>query len=173
MLLATDFAVILCRHFEELQAAVGSEEAALVAQSLHLGGRERFEVYRDFEILVEDLHGVHAADGGGHGKAHGVAESLFGGDCAVAHEFAATSQAFHTKSGDAAAGGFGQDLGFEAAKSGVATIERHLHGVEGEIVGQHAEMNFGILVTGEAEEADLALLPGGDKSFGDAVGGED
>ncbi len=58
MLFAADFAVVLGRHLEQFEAAVGGEEAALVAQGLHFGGGERLEIHRDFQILIEDLHGV-------------------------------------------------------------------------------------------------------------------
>src|SRR5579863_4995899 len=95
MLLAAYFAVVLGRHFEEFKAAVSGEDAALVAQRLHRPGIERLEIYCDSKILVEDLQTIDAADGGGNGKAHGVAQALFGSDGAVAHEFAAASKTFH------------------------------------------------------------------------------
>ena len=37
MLFAADFAVIHGRHLEPFEAAVGGEEAALIAQGLHFG----------------------------------------------------------------------------------------------------------------------------------------
>ena len=37
MLFAADFAVIQGRHLEQFEAAVGGEEAALIAQGLHFG----------------------------------------------------------------------------------------------------------------------------------------
>ncbi len=114
-----------------------------------------------------------AADRGGDGQAHGIAQALLGSDGAVANEFAAASQTFHAERGDTATVRFGQDVSFKAAEGRVAAIERHLHGIEGKIVRQHFQMDFGIFVAGESDEADFALLLGGEQGFGSAVRSED
>ncbi len=55
-----------------------------------------------------------------------------------------------------------QDELLEAAVVGIHHVERHLHGVEGELVVigrlQHREVNRRVLVPGEADEAQLAGL---------------
>jgi hypothetical protein len=60
-------------------------------------------------------------------------------------------------------------VGFETSEGCIATVERHLYRIESEVVGQHLQMNLGIFVSGESYEADLALLLGGEKSFGRAI----
>jgi hypothetical protein len=173
VLFAADFTVVFGGHLEEFEAAIAGEEAALIAERLHFVGREWLEIHGNFQVLIEDLHGVDAADGGGDGQAHGVVETLFGGDGAVANELAAASETFHSKGGDAATGSFRQDLSLETSEGSIAAVERHLHGVEGKIVREHLQMDFGIFVAGESDEANFALLFGGGEGFRDAVWSED
>ena len=116
------------------------------------------EIHSDSQILIEDLHAVYAADRGGYWQAYGIAESLFRSDCAVAYEFAAASQTFHAEGSDTAPGGLRQDVSFETAEGSVATVERHLYGIEGKIVRQHLQVDLGIFVAGESNKANLTLL---------------
>ncbi|MEP6714378.1 MAG: hypothetical protein ABJC09_02315 [Terriglobia bacterium] len=53
--------------------------------------------------------------------------------------------------------GFRQHRLFEAAKRGIEAIEGHLHGVEGKTVGEYSEVNRGVSVAGEADEAHFPL----------------
>ena len=123
---------------------------------------------------MEDVEGFHAADGDGDaGETHGVAESFLGGDRAVRDDFAAAAEAFHAEDAETFLRGDGEDLSFEAAEGGVETVERHLHGVEREVCGEHAQMDAGIFVAGEADEADFALFLRFGEGFGGAAGGED
>jgi len=58
---------------------------------------------------------------------------------------------------------------FEAIKVGVHYIQRHLYGVKGELMGkcgfEHLIVNFGTLVTREADIANLALFLGFEDRF--------
>jgi len=90
----------------------------------------------------------------------------------VTNQFAASAQTFHAKRSDALAGGFGQDMGFETAKCRIATVERHLNGVEGEIMGKHFQMNFRIFMPGKTDKTHLALLLGREQSFRGSIGSE-
>jgi hypothetical protein len=83
MLFAADLDVTHGRHLEQFETAVGGVEAALVAQGLHFSGGWRLEIHSDSQILIENLHGVYAADRGGYWQAHGIAECLFRSDYAV------------------------------------------------------------------------------------------
>ena len=88
----------------------------------------------------------------------------------MSDDLAAAAHALHAKHGDSARFAPPATLGFEAAEGGVETIQRHLHGVERKVVREHSQMNAGILVTCESDEANLALLLCLDECFGCTVG---
>ena len=71
----------------------------------------------------------------------------------------------------------GHDLVGEGAEVRVHDVDGHLDGVEVEVVFlrdfEHAEMDGGIFVAGEADVADLAGLSGCDCGFDGAAWGED
>ena len=51
----------------------------------------------------------------------------------------------------------------------VEAVDRHLHGVEPEVMREHLQMNRWMLVPGEADEPYLSLLPGLDERFDGAA----
>ncbi|MEA2262251.1 MAG: hypothetical protein QOJ51_5076, partial [Acidobacteriaceae bacterium] len=71
MLTASKIAVVLQCAFVEFVSTI-VELFAVVAEGLHLIGGERLEIAQDRQILIEDFHGIDAADGRGDGQAHGV-----------------------------------------------------------------------------------------------------
>lgn len=173
MLRAAEVAVVEFGGFEFFVAAVGGIGLAAGAEGFHFRLGHRLERAGDGEVLLEDAEGIDAADGGGHGQAHGVAQAFLDGDGAAGDHFAAAAEAFHAEHGEAAAGGLGQDLLLEAAEGGVKAVQGHLHGIEGEIVPEHFQVDGGVLVAGEADEAHFALLLRLEQGFGGAAGGED
>jgi hypothetical protein len=49
-------------------------------------------------------------------------------------------------------------LRLKTAESGIESVQRHLHSVEGETRFQHAQMHSGILVPRKSEESNFSLL---------------
>ena len=85
-----------------LKAPVGGEWLTALAQSLHLLFGVRLEPRSYLEILLQDIDGVHTADGGGDWKAHGVTKTFFGSDATELHHFAAAAEALHAEHRNAA-----------------------------------------------------------------------
>src|SRR3984957_5303990 len=166
VLFAAYGAVVLFCGFEKFEAAVGGVGFYAVAQRLHFGGGHGLEIASNFQILFEDAEVIHSADGGGHRQAHGVAQTFGGRDGAAGDHFAGAAQALHAQDADAALVSFRQHLLFEAAKSRVESVQRHLHGVEREILFKHSQVDGRIFVAGEADEADFSLLLRGGERFG-------
>ena len=82
-------------------------------------------------------------------------------------------QALHAEGADPAPVQLGEHLLLEAPVVGVHHVQRHQDG--GPVVGlaEHLEVDRGVLVAGEAQEADLALLQGLQAGLDGAVLGED
>ncbi len=103
-------------------------------------------------------------------------EALDGGDGA-AFEDVAVAEGLHAEDGNAFVDEAGDDMLDEAAEVGVHDVERHLAGVEVEVVGsaliEHTEMDRGVLMAGEADVADFSGLLGGEDGFERAVGSEE
>jgi len=60
MLFAAYFAIVFRRHLEQFVAAVSDDDAALVAQGLHLCGGGGFEIHSDLQAaegFFEHAHG--------------------------------------------------------------------------------------------------------------------
>ena len=74
--------------------------------------------------------------------------------------FARSSHAFHPEYSHAALRGHRQYLPLEAAIAVVERVQRHLYGVEGKSAIEHCEMDGGIFVPRETNEANFALLLG-------------
>ena len=70
-----------------------------------------------------------------------------------------------------------QNFLLEAVEMRVHHVERHLHGVEGELVGErgleHLEMNVGAFVAGESDITHFPLLLGFEHGFHSAAARED
>src|SRR5581483_2753204 len=103
VLFATNFPVVFRRHLEQLKPSVCRQRMALLANVFHFGFREGFEVHGNRQILIQHLHGIDAADRGGHWEAHGIAQSLLCGDAAMPHHFSTSAKALHAQGGNAAA----------------------------------------------------------------------
>src|SRR5438067_56888 len=76
-------------------------------------------------------------------------------------------QALHSEHNDILPHEIGQDHSLKAAVVCVHDVERHLHRIECEFVFsghfKHVHMDTRILMSGEADVADLACLPGLDE----------
>jgi hypothetical protein len=153
--------VELRRGFEEFEFAffgnvsgAGEERAdLLVGQWLEsLGG---------FDGLFENFQAVDAGDDDGGREVEGVMKAFNRFDD-VALENDAAAHGFHADHANALLDEFGQDLVFEAAKVCVHDVQRHLDGVEVEVVFggsfEHAKVDRGIFVAGETDEAAFASL---------------
>ncbi len=127
---------------------------------MQLGFGERSEIHRDFQILVEHLHRIHAADRSCNRQTHRITEPLLRCDRTMLHQFPAAAKALHAQSRDPTPIRLRQNLCFEAAEGRIATVERHLHGIERKIVGQHSQVNLGIFVPGESDKPHFTLLLG-------------
>ena len=106
MLAAAKVAVVLQRAFVEFVSTI-VELFPVISKCLHLIGGERLEIAQDGQILVEDLHGIDAADGRGNGEAHGVRKCFGGSERALRDELARTAHALHSQDRDAASIGGG------------------------------------------------------------------
>ena len=109
------------------------------------------------------------------GEVHRVVQALHRGD-GLALEDDARAHRLHAEHADALLHEHGEHHLLEAAVVRVHHVERHLHGVEGELVLvgglEHREVDVGILVTGEADEAQLACLLGLHERLDAAARGE-
>jgi len=87
VLAAAKIAVVLQRAFVEFVSTI-VEWSAVIAECLHLVSGEWLKIAQDRQILVEDLHGIDAADGRGNGEAHGVRKCFGGSERALRDELA-------------------------------------------------------------------------------------
>ena len=101
----------------------------------------------------------------------------FDGVDGFAFEDEVVAEGLHREDADSLLEGDGHDLMREGAEVGVHDVDRHLHGVEVEVVllgdFEHAEVDGGVFVAGEADVANLAGFAGGDGCVDGAVVGED
>ena len=136
---------------------------------------ERREALGDLQVLLEDIHVAEAGDGRRDGQRHGVVQHLLRGEDALLDRLAVAADGLHAEHRDAALVEHGKDLLLEAelVEVGIEGVQRHLHGVEGEAGVEHGEMDLGVLVAGESDEADLALLLGFQQRFGGAAGADE
>lgn len=151
----------LHRGFEQFELAVLGGVGGAGEEGGDLVGGQGFEVFGGVDGLVENFHAVDAGDDDGGGEVEGVLQTFDGFD-GVALENDAAAHGFHAEHADALLDELGQDLVFEAAKVRVHDVEGHLDGVEAEVVLrghlQHSEMDGGVFVAGEADEAAFAGL---------------
>ena len=129
MLAAAKIAVVLQGAFVKFVSTI-VEFFPVIAERLHPIGGERLKIAQDCQILVEDFHGIDAADGRGNGEAHGVRKCFGGSERALRDELARAAHALHSQDRDAASIGNREDIGFKAAEAGVQWIERHLDHIE-------------------------------------------
>jgi hypothetical protein len=158
MLAAAKITVVLQRAFVEFVSTI-VELFSMITKCLHLISGERLEIAQDSQILVENFHGIHAADGRGNGEAHSVRKCFGGSECALRDDLAGAAHALHSQDRDAASIGSGQDVGFKTAEPGVQWIKRHLNHIESIAAVEHLQMDSRVLVPIESHEADLPLLP--------------
>ena len=157
MLATAKIAVVFQCAFVEFVSTI-LELFAMVAEGLHLIGGEWLKIAQDRQILVQDFHGIDAADGRGDGQAHGVGKRFGGGECALRDDLTRAAHALHSKDRDAALIGDGQDVVFKAAEGRVQWIERHLDNVESMAAVEHLQIDRRVFVSVESHEADLPLL---------------
>jgi hypothetical protein len=119
----------------------------------------RTKPLRDVEVLPEHAHRVDAADQGGDRQAQGVADRFLRRDSPGLHRSGVAAKTLHPDGGDPAAVQFRQHALLEAAEGRIEAVERQLARVPRVVVRQHLEVQAGILVSGEPDEPDLALLP--------------
>jgi hypothetical protein len=150
-------AVVLQRALVEFVSTI-VELLTSVSERVHLVGGERLKIAQDRQILVEDLHGIDAADGRGNGETHGIRKCFSGSERALRDELARSAHALHSENPDAASIGNGQDVGFKAAEPGVQWIERHLDHIESIAAVEHLQIDSRMLMSVESHEADLPLL---------------
>ena len=168
MLAAPKIAVVLQCAFVEFVSTI-VELFAVVAERLHLIGGEWLKIAQDREILVENFHGIDAADGRGDGQAHGVGKRFGGGECAIRDDLAGTTHALHSRDRDAALIGDGQNVVFKAAEGRVQWIEGHLDHIESIAAIEHLQIDRRVLVSIESYKADLSLLLCPGKGFENTV----
>ena len=141
MLLASYVAVVFDRRLEEFIAAV-FKLLAMSAKLLDLFFGKRLEIAQDLQVLVEDTHGIHAADSGGNSRqAHGITEGFGGSQRSVHDHFTGTSHTLHSEDGQSAFGSYGQDMLLKAPIAIVEWVQGHLHRIEGKPSTEHREMN--------------------------------
>jgi hypothetical protein len=131
--------VLQCAFVEFVSTIV--ELFAVVAERLHLIGRERLEIAQDRQILVEKFHGIDAADGRGDGQAHGAGKRFGAGGCAVRDGLAGTAHALHSQDRHTAPIGDGQNVVFKATEARVQWIERHLDNIESIATVEHLQID--------------------------------
>ena len=151
--------------FEELGFAGEGDVAGAGEEAGLLLLRHGFEGAGGFEGLVEDGGFIDAGDDDGDGLGEAVVEGLDGLE-GVGFEDEVVAKGFHGEDAGAGFLGDGNDFLGEGAEVGVHDVDGHLDGVEVEVVlgggFEHAEVDGGVLVAGEADVADLAGLAGGD-----------
>ena len=103
-------------------------------------------------------------------QTHGIAESFLRGYDATLHRLTVAADRLHSECRNATLAELRQHLIFETVKVGVENVEGHLHGVEWETDIQHLQVDLRVLVAGESDETNLALLFSLAQSFGGAVG---
>src|SRR6267378_3697870 len=165
VLFAPNFAVIFGSHFEEFIPSVSRKLTALVSQLFQFGSREWLEIRGDSKVLIENFHRVDTANRSCNRQTHSIAQSLLSRYTSMSHHFPTAAQTFHSQDSDPAARCLWQYMRLKTAEGGVETIQGHLHCVEGKIVRQHLQVNLRILVSGESNETNLALLLGIQQSF--------
>ncbi len=169
-------AVVVLRGFEELELAFAGGLAGAIEDVGELSFGERLEGAGGFEGLVEDGHGVDASDEHGDWLGEDVVEGLDGFH-GIALEDIRIAEGLHGEDADALFDCDGHDVLAEGTEVGVHDVDGHLDGVEVEAVllgyFEHAEMDDGVFVAGEADVADLARFFGGDSCFDGATRGED
>ena len=168
MLAAAKIAAVLQCAFVEFVSTI-VELFAVLAERLHLIGGEWPKIAQDRQILVEDSHGIDAADGSGDGQAHGVGERFGRCECALRDDLARPAHALHSQDRDAALIGDGQDVVFKAAEARVQWIESHLDNIESIAAVEHLQIDRGVLVSVESHEADLPLLLCPGKGFENTI----
>ena len=162
--------------FERLEFSGERSLAGAVEEGGDLGVGEGLEGAGGGESLVEDGHGVDAGDDDGDGEGEAVVEGLDGLD-GVAFEDEGVAEGLHGEDADALLESDGDDVVGEGAEVGVHNVDGHLYGVEVDavLVGHvdHAEVDDGVFVTGEADVAEFACLLGGESGFHGSARGED
>ena len=162
--------------FEEFEFAFERGFAGAGEEGGLLGFGEGLKGAGGGEGLIEDGGGVDAGDDDGDWLGEAVVKGFDGFDC-FAVEDVVVAEGLHGEDADALFEGDGDDFFGEGAEVGVHDVDGHLDGVEVEAVFlgglEHAEVDGGVLVAGEADVADLAGLFGEDGGFDGSVGGED
>ena len=129
------------------------------------------EGLEDQDIVFELRGGFGAGDERVDVLAPGEAEALLdAGDLAVGD--GAHGVGLHGENAKALLAGLGQDIVDEAEVVGIDQVDGHLNGLP-LAGGEQSQVDGRIVVPGEANVADLALLFGFDEGFEGAVGGED
>ncbi len=162
--------------FEELEFAFAGGGGGAGKQGTDLGLVEGFEGACGFEGLVESLGVVDAGDDDRDWLREAVVKCFDGLD-GVAVEDEVVAEGLHGEDADALFECDGHDLFGEGAEVRVHDVDGHLNGVEVEVVLlrglEHAKVDGGIFVSGEADVADLSCLACGDGGFDGSAGGED
>ncbi len=154
-------------HLIGFETAVTSVGPCPLAKGLHFALGERGESLCDLKVLLEGNHVGEAGDGCGDRQRHGVAQQLLSGENAFLDGFGAATDGLHAEHRDAALFEYGKDFLLEAelVERPIEGVQRHLDSVEREARIEHGEVNFGVLVAGEAYEADLTFFFGFYKGF--------
>jgi hypothetical protein len=151
------------RCFEEFEFAFFCGVGGAGEERGNLVVAHGLEGFGGFDGLIENFHAIDAGDDDRGRKVEGVVEAFDGFDDVTVEDNAA-AHGFHAEHTNALLDELWQDLLFEAAKVGIHDVEGHLDGVEAEVVLgghlEHAEVDGGIFVAGEADEATFAGLFG-------------
>src|SRR5205085_1203615 len=119
------------------------------------------EAARRVKRLLEDIHRLAAGNDHACRQAHCVVQTLDWG-CSLTAQYDAVAHRFHAEHSDPVLHQHRQNFLFKAVVMSVHDVERHLHGIEGELVSesclQHLEMNVWTLVSGKADVTNLALF---------------
>src|SRR5262245_16046847 len=152
MLLAPHVAVVFGSGLVELKAAVRHVLRKTPLVPRPFGGRHRHEAPCDLQILTQHFERIDAGDRGANRKAHGVTQCVTDLRHSLADGAAISSETLHSDGGNALSCQLWKDSCLKTPEVGVETVERQLTGIEGISERQHPEMNFRILVAGEANE---------------------
>src|SRR5262245_6050466 len=157
MLLAADFSLVLGGRLVQLEAPVLPVLADGALVRLPLLSAHWREASRDSEVLTQHSQGIYPRDGRAHGQAHRIPERVADLCGPLFDDTAVTAEPFHADCRNPLPLELREHARLKASKACVEAIQRQLAGVEWKIEREHAQVNLGILVTGEADIPRLAL----------------
>lgn len=135
-----------------------------------------FEVLRYGKSLVESAQALATGDYHRGGKAERVGEAFHRSESSALQQ-QPIAHRLHSEHGDALFNQLRYDLFLKAAELSIHWVQRHLAGIEMEVVSgrqfQHAKVHARVFMTGESNEPNLPGLLSIKAGFQRAVGSEE